>query len=310
MGYAVVRAVNELAQNIAMDVSVRFVPQPDRPTPPSVFKFQSRAVNTPGDLCSGPVDTDGDGVLDTHLKCSPGAVPRFEVTFTNPPVTSPASTSQNVKRNPADPNGGYNMRLELIGDGKYIVDRIPVYIIPEDVIPNPAPILYQPTGTYYQDITAKGCVATERPDWQSLFWNAELPAGTSVEFRVCGGESVADLDKCAMENRWRRAAAIAPGNPCQDSYECPNGFCALSGFCEYPEGESCQDDAECGVNGACVANTCIWTASPIDLNPAVMDGFNNLSRMRVQVRLNANGARTAAPVLSDFRLNYVCAPGE
>ncbi|MFT3927544.1 MAG: hypothetical protein QM778_33740 [Myxococcales bacterium] len=306
MGYAVVQAVNQLAKNIAMDVSVRFVPDPQKPTPPQQFKFTARAINVPGDLCDGPVDTDGDKILDTHLKCAPGAVPRFEVTFTNPPVSS----GQNVKANPADPKGGYNMRIELIGDAKYVVDKIPVYIIPEDVVPNPPPVIYQPTGTYYQDVSSSGCVGTERPDWQALFWNASLPAGTSIEWRVCGGNTVADLNTCASSGNWQLAARVDSGGTCQDSVECPNGYCDTAGICEYPRGPACTAKSDCGVNGNCIANQCIWTANPIDLNPAVMNGFNGLSKMRVQVRLNANGDRSKAPAITDFRLNYVCAPGE
>lgn len=309
MGFAVVDAINRLAKNLSMDVSVRFVPSPDMPTPPQQFIFQARAIDrSPGDLCLGVADADGDGVPDTHLGCRPGADPRFEVTFTNPAVTSPLSESHHVL--PNGTKGGYDMRLELIGDGQYVVDTIPVYIIPQDVVMDPPTYLYDPSGTYTQDIKASGCIGTERPDWRSLQWQADIPAGTTVDFRMCVGDSVTELDACAAANSWTSLAHVYSGAACVSDSDCTNGYCSAAGLCEYAERPGCSADDECGTGGACVSGSCVWSQNPIDLKPALIAGYNGHQMARLQVELTADATRTSAPSLANMNLNYVCAPSE
>src|SRR5690606_32755397 len=176
MGNAIVTAVAGLANNIAMDVKVIWEPIPDNPLSvdpgTNTFQFQARAVDQPGDGCPAVEDRDGDDVFETHRACRPGATPRFQVTFTNP------NTPNNVPDNPNDNFGGYNMRLALIGNDQYVIDRVPVYIIPRNVIPNPGAPVYAASGTYHQDVVSTGCLANEQPTWNTLAWNASLPADT------------------------------------------------------------------------------------------------------------------------------------
>src|SRR4029077_5048265 len=139
---SVVDGIRALAHYLAMDVQVRVVFDPD--ANPG-FGLTIKAVDTPGDGCSG-------GVGIEHTNCAPGATPRFEISFNNP-------LSHPVPLNPNDPNGGYNFRAELIGDNEFIVDRVPIYIVPRDVTHPPAPVpQIVSTGSYWQTVAAPGCV--------------------------------------------------------------------------------------------------------------------------------------------------------
>lgn len=316
MGFAVVDAIAKLTNNLKMDVSVRFVPLPDAPAAPTAFVFVGRAIdNGAADGCDGVADLDSDGVLDTHLGCLPGAEPRFELTFTNPPATSPLSESKHVRLNGT--KGGYDMRVEVIGreltgsdnNWKWI-DSVPVYIVPEDVVEDPPPFLYNATGFYYQDVTAAGCMGTERPDWRSLYWTGTHPAGTSTSWSMCAGQTADELQACISANGWQLIADVRPGGSCAGPADCPNGYCTETFVCEYPERPGCSNDVDCGSSGKCVSNTCVWTANPIDLKPAVASGFNGLKYVRLKVQLNASASRVYAPSITSLGLNYLCAPGE
>jgi hypothetical protein len=304
MGATIVEAVNQLAGNLAMDVGVRLVEEPDSPAPRH-FRFLVRAVDMPGDSCDAPVNRDGDtaGVVDTHVNCRPGAVPRFEVTFSNP--TPPNS----VPANPTDPNGGYNMRLELIGDGQYVVDEIPVYIIPEDVVENPGDDRFNDSGSYEQTISASGCFGTESPLWKELSWSADLPSGTSLVWSICTADTVDELAGCTLET----VATVRTGGTCSQSSDCMGGYCVGpvgTSVCEYATGPTCTADQDCGLNGACVTGTCAWTANPIDVKPAVLRSLQGKQHARVQVTLNANAARTRAPTVHSWGLKYTCTAQE
>jgi hypothetical protein len=300
MGAAVIDAVSLLSGNLSMDVGVILKEEPDNPTPNFLFKVE--AIDRPGDSCDPPIDTDGDaeGLPDTHINCRPGATPRYKVTLENraPPF--------NVPTNPSDPNGGWNMKLQLIGDGTYIVDQIPVYIIPEDVVPDPPTEIFETSGTYEQDINALGCVGNEAPTWKSLQWNATLPGGTKLNWQLCGADTVAELETCTFQS----AALVQPGGACVIPEDCPNGYCDDSGVCHYAQGPACNQDADCGVDGACVSGACFWTDSVIDLKPALARGLQGRKLMRVRVVLSSNANRSRAPTIHDWRLNYYCTAQE
>jgi hypothetical protein len=312
MGFAIVDAINKLANNLKMDVALRLVPQPDNPTAPRTFVFKGRAVdNGISDRCDGIRDSDGDGVFETHTGCIPGSEPRFEMTFTNPP----ASTGQNVLPNPAPlPDGGikggYDMRVEVVGDDRFVVDSVPVYILPDDAGIDPPLQLYNPTGYYYQDVSATGCMGNERPDWQSLYWAGTIPTGTSLNFRMCAGQTAAELAACVAANDWELIANVTGGQQCVAASECMNGYCTSTGRCEFPTRPGCSSSADCGNWGSCVANACVWSRNPIDMKPAVAAGFNGMKHVRLQVQLNATTSRVEAPAITSLRLDYLCAPGE
>jgi hypothetical protein len=300
MGAAVIDAVNLLAGNLAMDVSVVLREEPDAPSPRFVFKAE--AIDTPGDLCDPPVDRDGDPLHtpDTHLRCRPGAAPRFQVTFGNP------ATPNHVPRNANDPNGGYNMRLELIGDGVYEVDRIPVYIIPEDVIPEPPTQLYAASGSYEQSTAALACVNNEAPVWSTLSWSAELPDGTALRWELCSADSELALTDCAL----RSVAEVRGRGTCDDGADCPGGSCSEQGVCMYITGPACSGSEDCGADGQCVSQRCQWPTDPIDVRHLIGAAQQGRDFMRVRTTLLASPDRGAAPTLFDWRIDYTCSAQE
>jgi hypothetical protein len=306
MGFAVVDAVASLTETLEMDVSARLVWNDvglDNPTsvpPGNAFEFVSRAIPRAGNRCAGPIDTNSDGILDTFLNCSPGATPRFEIKIKNPAYPN------NVALNPADPTGygGYQMRLDLIGDNAYIVDSIPVYVIPQDVIADPDDPIFETMGTYTQDVRAAGCTGTDRPTWKSVYWNADIPQDTRMVWRICAGETQAELESCTMID----VAEVTSVGTCADDIDCTGGYCS-AGRCEYAIGPACDTASECGTDGVCIASRCQWTRNPIDLKPALSQ-TNGKSQMRVQVQLYSDATRTKAPTIYDFRLDYFCSPQE
>lgn len=297
LGTGIVDALNLLTGNLAMDVSVQLVEEPDNPSPS--FLFHVEAIDQPGDSCDSPVDSDNDpqGIPDKHIACRPGAAPRFRVTFENPPEPN------NVPLNPDDPNGGYHMRLELIGDGQYVVDQIPVYIIPADVVPPPIQTTYSESGTYTQDIQA-GCDGTSAPVWRSLHWNATVPTDTKVDWQICTADSLEELELCPL----RSAGILTSGASCTLSAECENGYCDASGVCHTVTGPSCASSVDCGTGGSCVNGACMWSQNPIDLKPALVGGMQGKKIARVRAVLHSDATRQQAPTVHDWRIDYFCTP--
>jgi hypothetical protein len=300
LGATIVSAVNTLAGNLAMDVGAVFIEAPDSPAPRH-FKFRVEAIDSPGDLCQPPVDTDSDGVVDTHVKCTPGADPLFKITLSNP------NPPYNVPRNPNDvPNGGWNMRVDLVADGQYTVDSIPVYVIPEDVIAQPGDKKYDAVGTYQDNVPSTGCVGNEAPLWKALHWTGSLPGGTSIAWNICTADTAAGLDSCTLQP----AVLATTGDGCLTTANCTgNQFCNSDNLCESRIGPSCADAAECGVGGACVNGKCMWQGD-VDVKPALVRSQQGKRFARVQVVMTANAARTRAPTVNSWQLNYTCTAQE
>jgi len=298
MGSAILQAVQLLSENLEMDVGVRLVEDPDDPTPD--FLFEVEALDQPGDLCDAPIDTDGDSqnLPDTHQNCGPGATPQFSVTFTNRPAPN------NVPLNTGDPNGGYQMRLELIGDGQYVVDSIPVYIIPEDVVPDGGMEVFDAEGVYTQSFSATGCQGTELPDWDVLSWNATMPEGTSLRWEACL-ESTAELLAQCTDEDYVLIANVAGGGTCGASSDCTRGFCQ-AGKCQIVTGPACSDASECGNGGTCVEGACDWASLPVDTAPALANGLYSRIHMSLRVVMGASEGGTAAPTLHDWQIEYLC----
>ncbi|MDB4974465.1 MAG: internalin, partial [Myxococcaceae bacterium] len=294
MGSAVISAVNDLASGLSMNLGLRLTAvAPDLPAKP--FGFVVQALPNSGN-CSPATDTNADGIADTFQACRPGATPTFKITITNP--LSP----NNVPSNPLDPYGGYHMKLQLIGDGKFVVDEVPVYLIPQNS-GSSSGSQFPVSGTYDQTI-ATSCSGTDAPTWRALYWDATLPAGTSVVWSLCSGRTAAELSACTL----RKAATVRPGAICSTSATCPNGYCSSTGVCEYVVGPSCSTAADCGTAGACVSGACAWTQNPIDPKPALTLGQQGLPMMRVNLTLNSSSDRLNAPAVANWRLEYVCSP--
>jgi hypothetical protein len=153
LGADLVQAISDLANNHALDVSVRVVYEPDA----GASDFAVSVVAVPG---SPGCDPAPSGTLQT--RCLPGSTPRFDVTIENP-------AAMPVSNNPTDPYGGYHFRLELVGvnsaggSAHYVLDTIPVYIVPDLTMGPPAPGSVQPSGRFTRDVAASGC----------SYWQAE-----------------------------------------------------------------------------------------------------------------------------------------
>jgi hypothetical protein len=304
LGATIVQSVNTLAGNLAMDVGVRFVEAPDSPAPKH-FRFRAEAIDSPGDLCQPPIDTDGDALHlpDTHVKCTPGAVPLFKITLSNP------NPPYNVPTNPNDPKGGWNMRVDLIADGQYVVDSIPIYVIPEDVIAQPGDKKFEPTGIYQDNVPSTGCVGNEAPLWQGLHWTGSVPGGTVMTWSVCTADTAAALDSCTPQ----LAAQVTTANGCLTDADCIDSFCNTDNLCETRLGASCTSATECGVGGTCIgavgAQHCLWNGD-VDVKPALLRSQQGKRFARVRVAMQANAALTRAPTVNSWQLNYTCSAQE
>ncbi|MEY4580731.1 MAG: hypothetical protein RL701_5434, partial [Pseudomonadota bacterium] len=280
----VVDGISQLANYLEMNVSVRVVFEPD--ANPG-FGLTIKAVDKPGDGCSGLVGNE-------HQRCAPGASPRFELNFTNPknaPVVS----------NPHDTYGGYNFRAELIGDSAYVVDQVPIYIIPRTVNRDEPVPLVAPTGTYWQNVTAADCSGNLRPDWHDLTWNAAIPNGTSVVFGMCASDRAEDLVNCTAKT----IATITGGGSCTNDAGCPGGYCSSEKNCHVITRGSCTSDDECGTGSTCVSSKCTFKGQPVYVGSALGTG-NYTANVRMNVVLNANVTANTGPTVHDWSLTYVC----
>jgi hypothetical protein len=283
----VVDAVNSLAHYLEMDVSVRVVFDPD--ANPG-FGVVVKAVDTAGDGCSPPVN-------EVHQNCTPGATPRFEISFTNP-LSAPVPLNSLMK----DPNGGYNFRAELIGNEQFIVDQVPIYIIPKAVVNVPVPQVYA-SGTYTQDLAGSGCTGkTDLPDWNELTWNATIPNGTNVAFSACAGTSPGALASCTLTP----LCTITGGAACSASAPCPtDSLCSASGNCWKITRNTCTDNSQCKSGSSCKSGTCVYPGQPVDVGDLL--GAQNFERnLRVEIGLNANTTTNVGPTVHDWQINYLC----
>jgi hypothetical protein len=281
---SIITGIGAITNYLEMNVSVRVVFDPD--ANPG-FGVVVRAVDSAGDGCSGLVGNE-------HQKCAPGASPKFEVEFTNP-AASP------VKNNTNDPNGGYSFRAELIGDNQFVVDKVPIYIVPHNVsMPDPTPI-YVPTGSYWQELSATKCVGTQRPDWHDLTWNANIPDGTTVSFAVCASDDKTQLSNCTPAP----LAKVTGGRACTQNSDCTDGYCAATKTCHFVTGPSCSEDKDCPRGSSCKAGVCKFSGQPVYIGDALKDK-NYTSNLRMQIGMTANTTANTAPTVYDWSLNYFC----
>jgi hypothetical protein len=292
----VVDGVAALAHYLEMNVQARVVFSPD--ANPG-FGLVVKAVDSPTDGCSGIFGTP---TPYEHQHCVPGASPRFELAFTNP--------LPGVPLNPADPNGGYNFRAELIGDNQFVVDKVPIYIIPRIVVTAPPPVpQVVASGSYWQDITAPGCQANQRPDWHDLKWSANVPNGTSVSFNVCASDKAPDLQTCPLTP----LCTVTGGGPCTTNAQCPNGYCSkvpippdtTPGNCQTITAGACSTDAQCLSGSHCRASKCTFDVQPVYIG-GVLGSSNYAANLRMNIGLRANVSANTTPTVYDWSLTYVC----
>ncbi|HKP59924.1 MAG TPA: C-type lectin domain-containing protein [Polyangiales bacterium] len=363
-GTGLVSAIAELAAHLAMDVTLSAVDGPD----PGATRFQINISPLNSTNCTNPhplVDSTGacTGMAGTYncstqYKCRPGAAPKFRVSFTNPATTP-------VPPNPDNQYGGYLFKLQLKGDGKYLLDEIPVFIIPTTKPLPPAPGSYASVGEYAQNIDASSCKyepdtsadpkdkvyvfnprSTELPQWRDLWFKADVPIGSSIDFELCTADTEKDLDSCKWSevNSMRKKITVTGGptaagvSNCLADSECVNvsgngnGFCSDWGVCQFIDqpkvdwDRTCTDDSACkdrwmGPYGAtdyvlsshCETKSsafgyghCVLHSAPADVGATLPHGEDGKLFSRVRVKLHANSAGTASPTLYEWQLTYRC----
>jgi hypothetical protein len=285
----VVDAISQLAAYLEMNVSVRVVFEPDMNPG---FVVTVKAIDQLADGCDGLI-----GI--THQKCRPGATPEFQILFENP------ATPGNVPLNTNDPKGGYNFRAELIGDGQFVVDSIPIYIIPEPAPPMPPPApMYYPSGQYHQDVASPGCMGNQAPDWRDLEWTADVYGNTSITFSACAAQTEEALATCVP----KPIVKVAGGGACTTNADCPIGYCDTAiHVCQITTSTMCTTSAQCPSNAFCNTATslCTFTSQPVYIG-AALGSLNFNSFMRMSIDLAATAPFAAPPVLHQWDMTYIC----
>lgn len=170
---AVVDAVVDLANYNRMDISARAV---DNATSTTVD--ERGFVDAITAVSWGPGSCSGISGGSTFVQCLPGTSVDFRISFRND-IVMPTAVPQ-----------VFTFWIEVLGDGTFVLARIPVRI----VVPANVP-LYPPSGSYWQEYDSDlHCAATERPDWNTLSWVvASMPAGTSIRWELRTSETAAGL---------------------------------------------------------------------------------------------------------------------
>ena len=404
IGSGLASAVRDLANYLSMDITLSPINNPG-------FSIGIQKCTDPADPLQAECEGFTTNCQDTTAiprnrirACAPGAVPKFVVEFTNPlPPNS-------VRPNPSDPNGGYLFKLQILGADRFLLEEIPVYIIPTAAMGPPietgGPGSFQATGTYEQqffgvgcsyyqiegegagandcddgidnngdgkidrgidnggdgDFTDMGdaepdpgcssgscadginndqdsaagveltdfqdpdCATNSTPDWTDLFFEADVPDGTSIDFALCTGASTDEVDGCSFSD----VATVTSAGDCRLDADCrgrdigggvrKDGFCGVANQCLFitpPKlGGMCSTDADCP-NGDSIPraiasicdtsmNRCRYVTPPVDVAAGLPMGANGKAFAKLRVTLNANADASRSPALYNWEVRYVC----
>ena len=159
----------------------------------------------------------------------------------------------------------------ILGDRQYLLDEVPVYIIPTTHAPMGPPTggsgKYQSSGVYMQDITSATCpaiaggssVTNDLPQWSDLYYNASIPEGTSIDFELCTKTKQSDLGSCTWSNgspSTRKKVTVRAKGTCASNAQClgvsgyGNGYCS-SGTCQFITQPMVAYDLSCVDNTPC-----------------------------------------------------------
>lgn len=170
---SIVNAVVDLANYNRIDISARATDDPATAGVDERDFVQNIAANA-----WGPGNCSGISGGTTFIQCLPGTQVDFTISFRNDfimPTTVPQT---------------FTFFIEVVGDGTFILERIPVRILVPPVVP-----AYPPTGEYWRDYDSSlYCADNERPDWGQFNWEfLAIPAGTSVRFEFRAADTMANL---------------------------------------------------------------------------------------------------------------------
>jgi len=341
-GSGLITGIAELANYLAMDVSLDAIDGPD----PGASKFEITIapvnsascdkhplvdINT--GACTGGTPTQS---CNTQYNCLPGSAPKFTVTFTNP-------SNAPVEPNMNDPYGGYHFRLRITGDKQYLLDEVPVYIIPTNHAPMGPPgggmaSGYEVSGTYEQDILSAICpLVTDLPQWSDMFVSAGMPEGTSMDIELCTKDKTEDLAGCVWSNGGsgtRKKVTVRSQGTCNNDNQCRNvvgfgsGFCS-AGICQFitepkvAHDVSCSQDNDCPngplgagdyvISSRCETTPsaygygyCVYTSLPADMGATLLSGEQGRPFARVRFTLRSDTTKTLAPTLFEWNMRYFC----
>ncbi len=169
---AIVNAVVDLANYNRMDISARAVDTTGTPVDERGFVDSITAVGWGPGSCRS---ISGGSVF---VQCLPGTHVDFRIAFRND-IVMPTAVAQ-----------VFNFFIEVIGNGTFVLQRVPVRIVVPPAVPT-----YPPDGSYWRDYDSTlYCAPNERPDWGNLTWSiASLPAGTSVRWELRAATTLAGL---------------------------------------------------------------------------------------------------------------------
>ena len=172
LGRSVVDAVVDLANYNRMDISARATDNAATGLDERGFVDSITAVGW------GPGSCAGISGGRTFVQCLPGTNVDFRIAFRND-IVMPTSMPQ-----------VFDFFIEVVGDGTFVLDRIPVRIL----VPPDRP-LYPPEGRYWRDYDSTvHCADNERPDWGNLTWQTvSMPSGTSIRWELRAADSLAAL---------------------------------------------------------------------------------------------------------------------
>jgi hypothetical protein len=170
------------------------------------------------------------------------------------------------------------------------------------------------------------CSNTQQQEWTDLFYDADIPPGTSISFDGCTALDPSALKGCTYSHI---ATASSLLKSCTQNADClgidlgsgpDDGFCGASGQCQKltPQklGGTCADDDECpngSLNGKLIAThcdltqkRCLYTTQPAALGSALAIGEQALPYLQLKITLNADATHGAAPTLYQWSAQYVC----
>ena len=185
--------------------------------------------------------------------------------------------------------------------------------------------------TELADLRDPDCATTVSQDWTDLYFKADVPAGTSIDFDMCTATTQAGLASCTY-SRVATVSSSASSSSCTTLADCKappgstagDGFCGTGGQCQYIApaklGIICSSNADCAslngpLNGEQIAtycNTqkgqCQYITPPAEIGDNLLDGQNGNPFAKLRVTLNADPAASKSPTLFEWNLQYVCRP--
>ncbi|HMI92024.1 MAG TPA: hypothetical protein VK509_11700, partial [Polyangiales bacterium] len=170
------------------------------------------------------------------------------------------------------------------------------------------------------------CEVTAQQEWTDLFFNADLPFGTSIDLEACTAPSKAELNGCSYAPIATVRSLI---KSCSTHDDCAaidlgsgpvDGYCSSGGQCQHIDPQKlardCDDDSDCEngtFNGKVIASSCDlgarkcrYASQPADLGGALPDKQRSLPYLQLKITLNASSAGDAAPTLFDWSAQYLC----